>query len=1092
MRHHISGTGRALHHSLVFTTAILMASVSVQAVLAADIAATTNGAAVPGDGDTIQSGVTVSNETNTGAETITITGGNNFTNNGTVTSVAGSTENAIGASSADGIVLTNNASGLIEALGGGNAIRLDNDITLINAGTIFSSGDETVRLDDDADVTNTGTIQNDLSPASGDNAISLRVGTGVVNNGTALDYENAKIISNGNATNLSGQDQDSNVYALRAGDRGTITVNNYGLIQANGDAASVEEGANEGEVGAVRLEGDDSILNNYGTIETTGAIVVGADTNADASDDGYEIGDMYGVRVDGLNATVHNYAGGTITGGKHGITIDDATSGVTVINDLGATITGLNGSGVGSDTDGSVTNYGTIIGTFNDAYDFGDGDGVDIDLVGSVYNYGTIAGQGSKGTKPGELNPSNSEGIAFGGGTIVNGDLSHLTASITGADNGILIDDSNGGDALGSTDITNFGSIEGTDGFGVRMINTAGTYNLTFDNYGSITGGNGYAVQMGGGDDAFTQYFGTITGIVDGEAGSDALNFDTASTVTYDSDNFVNFEVTSVLSGFLTLTNDFSSTTSFDVASGASFASSGTITTAAFTNAGDLFPGGDGTVGTLTIDGDFANAATGSLNIEMGEEGVDQLAVTGAATLDGASTLNLYKLSTFRTDLSYELITSTSLTGTFGTVNDYLDLVYVTPDFDYQSDNLTLSFTRTGVDYADNANAFGAPLATALDNLIASGTPSSDVAALIGQIDSLSASESAALFDALMPDTTGAQTGITTDMLGLFFSGVQGRLGALNTAERAGGSIQLAANGAAGDLTASLYGPAFYGSGADYGFWMRAFGQAGKTDARSGLNDGYDYQGGGLQAGYDFRLDESTILGLSAGYAHADINPDRVTTDGNVDSYLVGLYAGKTFGAFDLSGQLGAAFNRHETSRYVNLFGTVYEAQGDYDGLTLSGSAELGYTIAAGSWTLRPVAGLDLFHIHTEGYTETGAPGANLTQSSYDDVVLRSSLGLGLATQFDAGFLGQVIPSADIRWGHDIDQADDTATWSFAGSPGSAFQVASNQQDRDALLLGLGLQAFATDDLSLGLTASGDFRENATSGGLSLNLRYSW
>lgn len=1087
------GARRALRRTAILTTAILMSSTAISAVLAADIADTTGGATVPGSGDTIQSGVTVSNATNTGSAALTITTGNTFTNNGTVTSDAGSSQSGIGANGNDSITINNNSGGLIQSLGTGDAIRLDDNNTLNNAGTISTTGGaEAVRLDTGSAVTNTGTIQSDTSPTSGNNAITLRVGSGTVNNGTALDHDNAQLISNGNATNMSGGDQDSNVYALRAGESGTVTVNNYGLIQANGDSLSVEQGFNEGEVGGVRLEGASSVLNNYGTIETTGETLVGADTNADNSDDGYEIGDMYGVRVDGVNATVHNYAGGAITGGKHGITIDDATSGVIIINDLGGTISGLNGSGVGSDTDGSVTNYGTITGTYDDAYDFGDGDGVDIDLVGSVYNYGTIEGQGSKGTKPGELSPSKSEGIAIGGGTIVNGDITHTSASVLGADNGILIDDSTGGDALGSTSITNYGSIEGTGGFGVRMVNTAGTYNLTFDNHGSITGGNGYAVQMGGGADTFNQFGGAITGIVDGEGGSDELNFDTGSTVTYDSDNFVNFEVTSVLSGFLTLTDDFTSDTSFDVASGATFASSSTITTALFTNSGTLEPAGLSVVGSLAIDGDFTNESTGVINIDLAEDTADSVDATGVVTLNGG-TINIYNTVTpFRSDLTYEVVTGSSLTGAFDTVNDYISSVFVTAAIDYDADSADLYFTRTGVTYEEYANPYSANLAAALDNVNTGGTASADLQALLGQIDTLSPADAAAVFDQMMPDTTGSQTAATTQVLGLFFSGVNGRINALQTANRVPASVQVAANGAAGDLTASLYGPAFTGAGADNGLWARGFGLTGAADARSGFADGYDYRGAGLQGGYDIRLGENALLGLSAGYARTNIEMDRVGSEASVNSWLLGLYASTSMGALDLSGQFGASINDHESGRDADILGTIYRAKSNYDGLTLSGSAEMGYNINAGSWTVRPVAGLDVFHIHTDSYTETGAPGANLTQNAYDDYLVRSTLGFGVSTQFDAGFLGTVLPSADMRWGHDLDQADATSDWSFAGTPGSGFQVSGNQLDRDALLVNLGLQAYATDALSLGLSASGDFRDNAQGGAMALNMRYSW
>jgi len=159
--------------------------------LAADIPAQTDGAAVPADGDTVQSGVTVSNSSATGSAAVTITSGSsgslrNFYNYGTVTSAAGSSASGIGANGNDYISITNYADGIIQALGSGDAIRLDDYVTILNSGTIYSAGGaEAIRVDVGASVANLGTIRSELSPTSGNNSNTLRVGSGTVVNGAS-------------------------------------------------------------------------------------------------------------------------------------------------------------------------------------------------------------------------------------------------------------------------------------------------------------------------------------------------------------------------------------------------------------------------------------------------------------------------------------------------------------------------------------------------------------------------------------------------------------------------------------------------------------------------------------------------------------------------------------------------------------------------------------------------------------------------------------------------------------------------------------------------------------------------------------------
>ncbi|MCE9649730.1 MAG: autotransporter domain-containing protein [Parvibaculum sp.] len=1058
---------------------------------AADIAGTNSGAAVPGAGDTLQSGVTVTNSSALGSSAVTITSGATvgtptvFTNSGTVQSAAGSSASGIGANGADRITIDNNETGIIESLGTGDAIRLDKNITIDNAGTIHSqNGNEAIRLGDDASVTNSGIIRNDQTPASGGNAIALRLDT----SGTVLNQAGGLIEVTGSATTYSSGDQDSNIYALSvAGDGGLVTIDNYGTIRATGDSGSAETGHDEGEVGAVRLRGDDNVLNNYGTIETTGHILVSPDTNADASDDTQEIGDMYGVRIDADGATVHNYATGVITGGKHGITVDKDASNATIINELGGQITGENGSGIGSDaTSGvvKVTNYGTITGTWNEdafnggnlAYSFGDGDGVDIDQLADIENYGTIQGTGAHGIKPGETSPSKSEGLAIGGGTIVNGDATHTAALISGADHGITVNDSLDGDAFGATDLTNYGVIRGLDGYGIKFVDVAGTWNNTITNYGTISGTDATTVMMGNGGDTFNNYGGSVTGIVDAEGGADTLDIDRADAFTLVGSDWVNFETTNIRSSVM-LSGAYESATAFTVVSGASFNGSGKVTTASFLNEGTLGAGTASAVGTLTIDGDFENDAAATVAVKLDGASSDLIDITGAATLAG--TLEASSLSSID-KASYTVLTADGgLNGTFGAFVDHLS-PFVRASLDYVGNDVILDVDPV----ADSQS--GSSVANALFNATGAGP---ELTQVLDDIGNMSADDAGKALDQLTPEQSDGPANGATQTVLAFQEQTNNRIASLQStvaASRGGTRLALGGN-TAGDLTASLVGNSV-SSAAETGLWGRGFGLTGDLDAQSGQANGMSYNGGGFQGGFDSFVGEETLVGVSAGYARILNNPDRADASSDVTSYSLGLYAATLMGAVDLSGQLGYTRNDYHASRRIVILPATDEiAAADFDGDTISANAEAGYTLTYGDVVVRPAAGLDWVRLKSDGYTETGAPGLNLTQASRSDNLVRSTVGASAALTG-----GPVVPSLGLRWGHDIEQPDGALSYAFAGLANSTFLIDRNMPDKDALLIDAGLDAKLGKGIDFSLAGSADLRNNAQAYGLSAKLSYSW
>lgn len=219
---------------------------------------------------------------------------------------------------------------------------------------------------------------------------------------------------------------------------------------------------------------------------------------------------------------------------KHGVTGE----GEAFISNNGR-IEGRGGSGLNWDWDAALQQNdkyvvtvvngkdGVISGT-GDAASL-DGDGVDVDYIVNLTNSGTIIAKDSFGS---------ADGLAIGGGIVTNTGTIRASNSNTNREAyGILVDDSDGGNAFEAIRITNSGTIEGTgaNGVGIRIV--SGKENYISMEGGSIAGGSGQAVIMGSGDDVFSYSGGTVNGSVDGGAGFNTMIFQLAETdLTFSSD----------------------------------------------------------------------------------------------------------------------------------------------------------------------------------------------------------------------------------------------------------------------------------------------------------------------------------------------------------------------------------------------------------------------------------------------------------------------------------------------------------------------------------------------------------------------------
>ncbi|KAF1012638.1 MAG: Extracellular serine protease [Pseudomonas fluorescens] len=461
--------------------------------------------------------------------------------------------------------------------------------------------------------------------------------------------------------------------------------------------------------GLIHGEGSDGMKTGANaTITNYGEISSGDSHSRDDKFDGVDIDSATGV-------TVTNY--GLISGGRHGITTD---LGATLTNY--GTVIGRNGSGFGSDGDGTVINHGTITGAFSGLQPDGDGDGVDIDHIGHIENYGIIQGVGAGGVdKNGFANGS--EGIALGGGYVYNA----VGARVSGANNAILVDDGSDGPGVAATVIENHGVIQGLNGFGIKLV---GNFADTVINDGLISGSNGLALDMGGGNDNLILRNGSrFVGLVDGGDGYDRLTMDDPAGGSFGDSR--NFEWLDVKQGTWTLTGKGDFSDGGEIFSGATLINQGAIAGNVTVDEGGVYAGG-GSVGNLLVKGTLqTNTALGTASIArdltfsnsatlaygVNADGTSApVQVGGTAFLNGATLAVNPGSGTYPWQSHYTVLQAGAINGTFGKVTS--DYAFLTPTLDYSPTQVGLTYTRNDVafnQFATTGN--GASAANSLASL---------------------------------------------------------------------------------------------------------------------------------------------------------------------------------------------------------------------------------------------------------------------------------------------------------------------------------------------------------------------------------------
>ena len=927
---------------------------------------------------------------------------------------------------------------------------------------------------------NSGTVESNasLSVSGSSVAVTITGSSTLTNNGTIEQTGTARGIYNNTAAAVLTLNNNGTITSL--GDdvikvgKGTagIILNNQGTIWQKGTGAgagqaldltsinsagsTIINGSTSNTAALIQADGDDALrpgsnmsILNYGTIisrgsvntKMTGTLASGA-TEAKAQD-GIDVQDRIGVSVD-------NY--GLISGPRHGITADNEIS---VTNQIGGIIIGNNGSGVGSDGTGTVINYGTITGAYagaGNAYEHsatnggtstannGDGDGVDVDGIATITNYGTIQGLGAGGVDSGG-NPNGADGIAAGGGTIIN----HAGATIYGQSKGILIDDgANGttsfvrgtassGVGLGDiATITNDGTITGDKKTAIGLV---GNYadSITNNTTGIITGGKdsvlvdalasttaAAAIQMGGGNDTLTNY-GKIEGknalAIDMGEGDDTLHLLGGNVI-------------------------------------------GTITGGSGTNS--LILGGTQHYSKNSIS-NFQNITTQDSAVIEAEikAATDLLPFTGTVILADGTSIEPIVKGKIADGSSHTIISATSLTANTTQLN-IID-TSATFDFSLETSGNDLNVIAERV---VNLNTLSDSKLTGFANALESMGNTINTQEVIGILNSIQTTQEVSnAIKQLSPDISNAALNAALSSQGNVFGAFSTRMGMNHTPH-----ASLSSGLSAGDNDTSFG-------------WAQLLGSTAKQNARQGA-DGYKIDSAGVAIGFEHEISHEEILGFSGGYTGAkSYGQDGSSGDiTEIDTFHAGVYYSLNKPSFTLDTALVGSINHYNGKRLVDILGLTQTLNSTYEGYTIGAMAEAGYPIALNpNWSVRPLAGLQYSYNATESYDENGGSAA-LHMEDQDFSSFKGSLGAEFTHRLDnkSGY------SLSFRYLREFASAPKT-TAGFIGE-GTTFSVSGVKPPKNEFQFGTNYEILTSEGKTLSIGYDATFKEEYLAHQLNLKM----
>ncbi|KRA70628.1 hypothetical protein ASD78_17440 [Lysobacter sp. Root667] len=472
---------------------------------------------------------------------------------------------------------------------------------------------------------------------------------------------------------------------------------------------------------------------------------------------------------------------------------------------------------------------------------------------------------------------------------------------------------------------------------------------------------------------------------------------------------------------------------------------------------GTIAPGNS--IGTLTVDGDYTQAAGSVYQIELSAPSAsDLLRVNGRAILEGGTVRVFHSPGTYLLGQSYRILSATSgVDGRFAGIDHSAFSPFLKFDLAYGADRVAIDVVR-GASIASAANTYnqrsaaGAADALAMNQGLPQPLTQLFPAQAMDALDALSGELHASLRSVLIDDSRHV------------------REASLARAQAGSGAFDAAAEGEAQSAT-----------------WIQLLKNGGSLHADGNAGE-VGYNGDASLLGYDYRFGNGWRLGVLGGLGRSDARLGARRSRGEVRSRHLGLYLGQNWGGFGL--RAGAGYARHdiEIERNVSFPGLADRTRADYAGDTRQAFVEGGYRIATGAWEWEPYAQYAHVRVGSDGFQESGGVAA-LTGASADQRLDLSTLGL----RFNVGLKGAQQEEAWLSLRGGIGRRHvggaETPSVAVAWRNGGAFDVHGASLAQDATVLEAGLAARLGGGGLLEFSYSGQWADESRDH--AVNARYS-
>lgn len=635
-----------------------------------------------------------------------------------------------------------------------------------------------------------------------------------------------------------------------------------------------------------------------------------------------------------------------------------------------------------------------------------------------------------------------------GDGTLILGGANTFSGGIYVADNSTLRAENNA--AFGT------GTITVSGGLTIDLAN-----GVTVNNHVNL--GNNLIVNVDSGS-------ATMSGII-GEAVSSRVDKNGAGTLilsgvnTYTGSTRINdgeLQVNGLISSDVSVLNSTSIL-------------SGVGSVGAVVNDGIVRPG-NGSIGNLTVNGDFTQNAGGTTEIRVNSAGAsDHLTVNGQANLDG--TLKVFETGGgYATSTHYTILNATGgVNNQYSSIVSNLSMFTITPTYNANDVQIELIRSAYLTDNAVTTNQIS--VATALDSIALSSTGS-----LFNMINALGG-ETPSEQQQSLNQLSGAIYG-STQTIGLQIGDVfQQRL----VTRMISNGMFLTSPYQGSQTTAS---PEVRGQSPSAGGrgWLQGFGQSGRVGS-DGNAPSTRYSQGGAIYGADWGDDENGIFGVAAGNSYAGFH-DSVAAGGQVTSSQYGIYALKHNDLAYALGSMNYGLEEFGANRNVLVSGTNQTLRGNFVGHQFGTYAETGLKYHLGLVHIQPLFAMQYLYLAQQGFSESGGSAAlNVSANQADS--LRTNLGGRIILDTLEGPYGTMwTPYWHGRWVEELLGNDRLVNASFNGAPvGGTFATHGSDIGNSYFIYGKGVQVqlnsrwsmYANVDLMVG----GRLRsETGTLGGL--------